>query len=57
MQCLVLFYGGETRPSILCVTHQMSCENRSDLVGSTVRCEMMNYKVLGGTESVWGDTG
>ena len=35
----------------------MSPKNRNDLVGSTVRYMMMNYKVLGGTGSVWGGTG
>ena len=35
----------------------MSRKNRNDLVDSTVCYEMMNYKVLGGTGSVWGGTG
>ena len=33
-----------TRPSILCVTHQMSCKKRNYSVGWTVSFEMMNYK-------------
>ena len=51
----------QTRPSILCVTHQMSRKKRKDPVGSTVRCALFNYKVdrlvLDGTGSVYGDTG
>ena len=58
----------KTRPSILCVTHQMSRKKRNDSVGWTVPYEMMNYKrylmVLGqylaglaGTLSVLGGTG
>ena len=34
----------ETRPSILCVTHQISRKTRNDSVGWTVPYEMMNYK-------------
>ena len=33
-----------TRPSILCVTHQMSSKKRNYSVGWTVHYEMMNYK-------------
>ena len=33
-----------TRPSILCVTHQMSHKKRNYSVGRTVPYEMMNYK-------------
>ena len=40
------------RPSVLCVTHQMSSKNTNYVVGSTVRYGMMNYKV-----SVYGVTG
>ena len=43
-----------TKPNMLCMTHQMSHKNRNDLVGSTVRYEMINYKViLVGTGSLW----
>ena len=34
----------KTRPSILCVTHQMSRKKRNYSVGLTVPYEMMNYK-------------
>ena len=34
----------KTRPSILCVTHQMSCKKRDYSVDWTVPYEMMNYK-------------
>ena len=36
----------KTRPSILCVTHQMVHKNRNYLVGLTLRNEMMDYKVI-----------
>ena len=43
-----------TRPRVLCVTHQMSCKKKKDPVDSTVRCRMMNYKViLVGTWRYW----
>ena len=34
----------ETRPSILCVTHQMSRKKRNYSIGRTVPFEMMNFK-------------
>ena len=36
----------KTISSILCVTHQMSRKKTKDAVGSAVRYEMMNYKVI-----------
>ena len=39
-------YNEETGPSIPSVTHQMSHKKRKDPVSSTVRYEMMNYKVI-----------
>ena len=38
-----LLGGKKTRPSILCVTHQMSCKMRNYSVGWTVPYRMMNY--------------
>ena len=36
----------ETRPSIMCVAHQMVRKKRKDPVGWTMRYEMINYKVI-----------
>ena len=36
----------KTRPSILCVTHQMRRKKGKDPVGSTLRYEMLNHKVI-----------
>ena len=50
-----------TRPSILCVSHQIIRKRRKNPVGSTVRYKMMNCKAnllaLAATGSVYGDTG
>ena len=44
---LTLFVLSETRPSILCVTHQISQKKkRKDPVVSAMRYEMMNSKVI-----------
>ena len=43
-----------TRPSILCVTHQMSRKKRNYSVGWTVPYKMMNYKwCLMNIEFIW----
>ena len=36
----------KTRPSILCVTHQMRRKKGKDPVGFTLRYEMLNHKVI-----------
>ena len=46
------------RPSILCVTHQMSRKNRNYLVGSALPYEMINHQMLTvGTSWYWVSMG
>ena len=65
---LLLVKTMKTRPSILWLTHQMSRKNGNYLVGSALRCEMINHQMITvGTSWYWvtmgwywlvlGDTG
>ena len=68
MSVIELSWTAKNRSSILCVTHQMSRKNRSYLVGSTLRYEMIDHQMITvGTSWYWvtmgwywlvlGDTG
>ena len=55
---LLLVKTMKTRPSILWLTHQMSRKNGNYLVGSALRCEMINHQMITvGTSWHWVSMG